>query len=78
MRLGGGVSTIQAHLRAGLIDELHLAIVPVLLGRGERLFDHLDGGPVGCAVVQFVSSKSVVHLRLAKRASAITRAATYV
>lgn len=37
VRLGGGVATIQQYLRAGLIDELHLAIVPVLLGAGERL-----------------------------------------
>jgi dihydrofolate reductase len=63
VRLGGGVATIQQYLRAGLIDELHLAIVPILLGRGERLFDHLDGGPVGYTV-EFVSSPAVVHARL--------------
>jgi dihydrofolate reductase len=43
VRLGGGAATIQQYLRAGLIDEMHVAIVPVLLGSGERLFDHLDG-----------------------------------
>src|SRR6266851_1880051 len=44
VRLGGGVAAIQQYLRAGLIDEMHVAIVPVLLGGGERLFEHLDGG----------------------------------
>jgi dihydrofolate reductase len=66
VRLGGGVSTVQAYLRAGLIDELHVAIVPVLLGSGERLFDRLDGGPTGYEVVEFVGSPAVVHVRLAK------------
>src|SRR3981189_2418104 len=47
VRLGGGAATIQQYLRARLVDEMHLAIVPVLLGRGERLFDNLEGGPVG-------------------------------
>jgi dihydrofolate reductase len=66
VRLGGGVSTIQQYLRAGLIDDLHLAIVPVLLGRGERLFDNLDGGPDGYECVEFVASPSVAHVRLSR------------
>jgi dihydrofolate reductase len=66
VRLGGGASTIQQYLRAGLLDELHVAIVPTLLGRGERLFEHLDGGPHGYEVVEFVSSPSVAHVRLAR------------
>jgi dihydrofolate reductase len=65
VRLGGGAATVQEYLRAGLIDELHLAIVPVLLGSGERLFDHLAGGPAGYECVEFVSSPSVAHVRLA-------------
>src|ERR1700716_250524 len=56
VRIGGGVSTIQQYLRAGLIDEMHVPIVPVLLGRGERLFDNLDGGLDGYECVDFVSS----------------------
>jgi dihydrofolate reductase len=68
VRLGGGMATIQQYLRAGLIDEMHLAIVPILLGSGERLFDHLDGGPVGYECVEFVSSPSVLHVRLARMA----------
>ena len=57
---------MQQYLRAGLVDECHLAIVPVLLGGGERLFDNLDGGPQGYEVVEMVSSPAAVHVRLAK------------
>jgi dihydrofolate reductase len=60
VRLGGGAVTIQQYLRAGLIDEMHLAIVPVLLGSGERFFDRLDGS-AGYECVEFVSSPSVSH-----------------
>ena len=42
VRIGGGANTIQQYLRAGLIDELHVAIAPVLLGGGERLFEGVD------------------------------------
>jgi len=66
VRIGGGASTIQQYLRAGLIDEFHLAMVPILLGRGERLFDNLDGGPTGYECVEFINSPSVIHLRYAK------------
>ncbi len=66
--LGGGVATIQQYLRAGLIDEMHLPIVPILLGKGERLFNHLDGGPAGYECVEFISSFSVVHTRFARTA----------
>jgi dihydrofolate reductase len=64
IRVGGGAATVQQYLRAGLIDDLHLAIVPILLGNGERLFDHLDGGPDGYECVEFVSSPAVTHVRL--------------
>ena len=67
VRLGGGASTVQQYLRAGLIDEMHLAIVPILLGSGERLFDHLDGGPEGYECVELVSSPSVAHVRVSRR-----------
>jgi dihydrofolate reductase len=66
VRLGGGAATIQQYLGAGLVDEMHVAIVPVLLGGGERLFDHLDGNPFGYDSVEFVSSPSVAHVRLAR------------
>ena len=71
VRLGGGASTIRQYLRAGLLDELHLAIVPILLRGGERLFDDvgpdgLDGAPDGLECVEFASSASVAHVRFAK------------
>ena len=60
------MSAIQQFLRARLVDELHVAIAPVFLGGGERLFDHLDGGPRGYECVELVSSPSAVHIRLAR------------
>src|SRR5713226_10343137 len=52
VRLGGGPSTIQQYLKARLVDEMHVAIAPIFLGAGERLFDHLDGGPFGYECVE--------------------------
>ena len=69
VRVGGGASTVQQYLRAGLVDEMHLVVVPILLGGGERLFDHLDGGPHGYQCVEFVSSPSVAHVRFARASS---------
>jgi dihydrofolate reductase len=66
VRLGGGASTLQQYLRAGLIDEMHVAVVPIVLGAGERLFDHLDGGPDGYECVELVSSPAVAHVRFAR------------
>jgi dihydrofolate reductase len=63
--LGGGASTVQQYLRAGLVDDLHVAVVPILLGGGERLFANLDDGPRGYECVQYVPSKSVTHVRFA-------------
>jgi dihydrofolate reductase len=69
VRLGGGVGTIQQYLRAGLIDELHVPIVPVLLGGGERLFDQVDGAADRYECVEFVSSPAVAHVLLARTTS---------
>jgi dihydrofolate reductase len=67
VRIGGGVATVQQYLRAGLVDELHLAIAPVLLGRGERLFAGLDGALDAYEVVEVAASPSrVAHVRLAR------------
>lgn len=67
VRLGGGASTVQQYLRAGLVDDLHVAVVPILLGGGERLFDHLDRGPDGYECVEFSPSASVAHVRFARQ-----------
>ena len=64
--VGGGASTVQQYLRAGLIDEMHYAIAPILLGGGERLFDNLDGGPRGYECVELASSPAAAHVRLVR------------
>lgn len=66
VRIGGGAATIQQYLRAGLIDELQLALVPVLLGDGERLFDRLGGGPHGYRCTDLTCSPSVAHVTFSR------------
>jgi dihydrofolate reductase len=61
VRLGGGVSTVQQYVRAGLLDELHVPVVPVLLGSGERLFDGLDDAFDSYKCTELVTSGSVAH-----------------
>ena len=68
--IGGGAGTIRQFLRAALLDELHVAIVPIFLGGGERLFDDLDGAMDAYECVELVSSPAVVHVRLTRRGSA--------
>jgi dihydrofolate reductase len=67
VRIGGGVHTIQQYLRAGLIDEMHFAISPVLLGTGERLFEGVDLRALGYACVQFVASERATHVVLRRQ-----------
>jgi dihydrofolate reductase len=62
VRLGGGVATIQQYLRARLIDEMHLAIAPTLLGSGERLFAGLDAVALGYRCTEHVSTAAVTHI----------------
>ena len=64
IRIGGGADTIQQFLRAGLIDELHVAISPIVLGSGERLFEGVDLRASGYQCVQFVGSKNATHVVL--------------
>ncbi len=64
VRLGGGAATIQQYLRAGLVDEMHVAIVPILLGSGERLLDNV--GDTGLESVSVVASPAVAHVRMAR------------
>ena len=70
VRLGGGVATVQQYLRAGLIDDMHLAIVPTLLGGGERLLDALGSAIEGYRTAEMVCSAEVVHVQLTRNASA--------
>ena len=64
VRIGGGANTIQQYLRAGLIDEMHFAISPVMLGRGERLFEGIDTRALGYRCVEFVASEKATHVVL--------------
>jgi dihydrofolate reductase len=66
VRIGGGPATIQQYLRAGLVDWMHVAVVPTLLGGGERLFVD-DLGSLGYEVVEHVPSASVTHVALARK-----------
>ncbi|WP_280151821.1 dihydrofolate reductase family protein [Piscinibacter sp. XHJ-5] len=66
IRLGGGVSAIRQYLQARLIDELHLAIAPVLLGSGEHLFHGLDLPALGYACKRHAASERATHVVLAK------------
>jgi dihydrofolate reductase len=68
VRLGGGVSTVRQYLQAGLIDELHLAVRPVLLGSGENLFQDLNLRALGYECHRSVPGERAVHVFLRKRA----------
>jgi dihydrofolate reductase len=68
VRLGGGVATIRQYLRARLIDELHLAIRPVLLGAGENLLDDIDLRALGYECTKSVAGERAFHVSLSKRA----------
>ena len=68
VRIGGGVSTLRQYLREGLIDELHLAIAPLLLGEGENLFCDLNLPRLGYEVTEWLEGKRATHVTLSKRA----------
>jgi dihydrofolate reductase len=70
IRLGGGTATIRQYLQARLIDDLHLAISPVLLGSGEHLLNGIDLHALGYKCERHVSSsKAVAHSFLRKNVS---------
>lgn len=66
IRLGGGVATVRQGLALRLIDSLHLAVSPVLLGQGEALFQNLDLPGLGYRVVRSVGTKAATHLVIEK------------
>ncbi len=67
VRIGGGPDTIRQYLRAGLIDELHIAISPVILGSGERLFEEINLKEIGYDCVEFVGTEKATHVVLQKQ-----------
>jgi dihydrofolate reductase len=69
IRLGGGVATIRQYLRAGLVDEMHLAISPVLLGSGEHLLVDIDTLKLGYQCTEYTPTKNATHVVLTKRRS---------
>lgn len=66
VRVGGGVGTARAFLQAGLVDDLHVAIAPILLGRGQRLWDDLRGLELTHKVTSEVSDSGSVHVTFAR------------
>jgi dihydrofolate reductase len=67
IRLGGGVSTIRQYLQAKLVDEMHLAIAPILLGAGEHLLSGLDLPTLGYECAEHVPSEKATHVVIARR-----------
>jgi len=67
IRLGGGVATIRQYLCAGLIDEMHLAISPILLGSGEHLLGGIDVTKLGYECTEHVPTANTTHVVLTRR-----------
>ena len=67
VKIGGGVSTVRQYLQAGLIDELHFAFSPVLLGRGEPMFEGLDLPVLGYRVMESTATDLATHVVLGRR-----------
>lgn len=69
VRIGGGATTIREFLTAGLIDRLHIVVVPVLLGRGVRLWDGLEGLENDYAIEITASPSGVIHVTFSRAAA---------
>ncbi|MGH2996630.1 MAG: dihydrofolate reductase family protein, partial [Gaiellaceae bacterium] len=65
--IGGGAATAQQYLRAGLVGEMEIHVVPLLLGGGARLFESLDGALARYECVELVSSPAVAHFAYVRR-----------
>ena len=66
VRLGGGTSVVRQYLVAGMLDSLHLAVQPTLLGRGEALFEGLDLPALGYQVTEVVPGEGATHVNISK------------
>jgi dihydrofolate reductase len=67
VRIGGGVSTVRQYLRAGLIDSMHLAVGPVVLGHGEALLAGFDLPALGFTVTEHKMTERTMHVVLEKK-----------
>ena len=68
IRLGGGASTIRQYVQAGLVDEMHVAIAPKLLGSGEHLLAGMDLPKLGYRVTEYAPTQAATHVVLTKGA----------
>jgi dihydrofolate reductase len=66
VKIGGGVSTVRQYLQAGLVDEVHFAISPVMLGQGEAMFPGLDLPALGFSVTEHAATETATHIVLAR------------
>jgi dihydrofolate reductase len=66
VKIGGGIETVRQYLRAGLIDEVHLALSPVVLGQGEAMFAGVDLPALGFRVTEHQASENATHIVLAR------------
>jgi dihydrofolate reductase len=66
VKIGGGVSTVRQYLQAGLVDELHFAISPVVLGQGEAMFAGIDLPALGFKVIEHAATDHATHVVLGK------------
>jgi dihydrofolate reductase len=67
IRIGGGADTIRQYLKAGLVDEMHIAVSPTLLGAGESLLEGIDLSALGYTCTAWVPSSKAAHYTIAKR-----------
>jgi len=68
VRIGGGAATVRQYLQARLVDQLHLAVRPVLMGRGENLFRDLDLAALGYQCASHVQGERAMHVFLERNA----------
>ena len=66
IKIGGGVDTVRQYLRAGLVDEIHYAVSPVVLGRGEAMFAGIDLRGLGYRVTEHVATDLATHIVLSR------------
>jgi len=66
VKIGGGVETVRQYLRAGLIDELHFALSPVVLGQGEAMFSGMDLPALGYRVTEHQATENATHIVLSR------------
>lgn len=74
VKIGGGVSTVRQYLQAGLIDELHFALSPILLGRGEAMFEGLDLPSLGYRIMESTATELATHIIIGREEERIPSA----